>query len=764
MADTAARLAICARRNEVARFTIAVTGIDLTGVAMAMQIRLGLDVPGAPLISLATVTTLAAEGLKLDSVTTTNGVPTSVIKGRINASTMTDATKVPYTGEVGDNTVLAYAMQWTIAGDAQTRLYGDFIVVASAFGSDAAPTNRPASYGSPSTSCSTNSGSLTFGDQIIVVTIAAADLVGIEVAKAKLSAGFATWPALQAYAPQMATGDRTSVSAADTGTHAAVAGDVGTVSGQTPNGGVYVKVSGVDLPVRAASTDGQTATAQATLAGHYANDATDTDVSGGAAGSRGAAFYAQQAKASVATMGISTAPLANVVDTDQDVNGRWWVQKRQDGSTRIQKPCDALGNRLDVQIAALATRASALEAASLLQPPISRLRLKKALYNGGLIGRVVMASDPVTVGAYGTGATTLSNPTVIGKSDPRVRLFGGKWLAGSGVPGSSGMYPQAITRADPTTINAATGLPVNRGGNAGDLDFMLPAGVTTFELVVLGQGASGNFFIDIDGVGTNAAGYTLPPANTGQGYYVPIQLPASASDRRVHIIMPFRPFAGITVQSGGTIAAYSPPQASSMVFVGDSITEQAVASSVLAAWIRVCAAKLGIDNAINIGIGSSGYRAKPNGTGYNFREHIGDVLTAVNGGPPDAVVIAGGINDTSVAPGGPYTAEQVGAEALLYFQQLRSAAPDMAIYVLGPFTDYLNPSYSATLYACRDAIFAAAAKVPRVHTIDVSDWVTPANKDTVFAGTTNGPHPVDGGHAIYGARAASAIASYINSY
>jgi hypothetical protein len=193
MADTAARLAISARRNEVARFTIAVTGIDMTGVAMAMQIRLGRDVPGAPLIALTTVTTLAAEGLKLDSVTVTNGVPTSIIKGRINASTMTDATKVPYMGEIGTDSVLAYAMQWTLGGDAQTRLYGDFIVVGSAFGSDGAPTNRPPSYGaSQSSSGGASSGSLTFGDQVIAITLASSDLVGIEVAKAIAAAALAT--------------------------------------------------------------------------------------------------------------------------------------------------------------------------------------------------------------------------------------------------------------------------------------------------------------------------------------------------------------------------------------------------------------------------------------------------------------------------------------------------------------------------------------------------------------------------------------------
>jgi len=188
MADTAARLALSARRNEVARFTIVVTGIDMTGVAMAMQVRQTVDNPFL-LFALGTVNTLAAEGLKLDSVTVKDGVPTSIIKGRINASTMTDATKVPYTGEIGDNTVLAYAMQWTLNGDAQTRLYGNFVVTASAFGSDGAPTNRPASYGSPSATCGgTSSESLLFGDQVIAVSIDGAELVGGEVAKAQAAA------------------------------------------------------------------------------------------------------------------------------------------------------------------------------------------------------------------------------------------------------------------------------------------------------------------------------------------------------------------------------------------------------------------------------------------------------------------------------------------------------------------------------------------------------------------------------------------------
>ena len=185
MPDTAARLALVARRYEVCRFSIAVTGIDLTGVAMNMQVRMQRGTPGAPLIQLGTVATTAAEGLKLDSVTVTDGVSTSIIKGRINQSTMSTAASVPFAGELGADVTLAYAMQWTLVGDAQTRLEGDFIVRDCAYGSDNAPANRPVSYGgSGGRLVGVSTGSLTFGDQVVQVSLADTDLLAPIVALA----------------------------------------------------------------------------------------------------------------------------------------------------------------------------------------------------------------------------------------------------------------------------------------------------------------------------------------------------------------------------------------------------------------------------------------------------------------------------------------------------------------------------------------------------------------------------------------------------
>lgn len=196
MADTAARLALIARRYQVCRFTIVVTGIDFTGVAMNMRVRLQRGTPGAPAIALGTVTTASAEGPKLDNASIINGVPVSVIKGWINQSTMSDASKVPFVGELGAEPPLTFNMQWTLNGDANDRIEGEFIVRDSAFGSDNAPANRPESYRSGRTVHGSNASTLTFGDQVTNVSIDGTDVtapkaVRVEAASAAAQ-GYAT--------------------------------------------------------------------------------------------------------------------------------------------------------------------------------------------------------------------------------------------------------------------------------------------------------------------------------------------------------------------------------------------------------------------------------------------------------------------------------------------------------------------------------------------------------------------------------------------
>ncbi len=523
-----------------------------------------------------------------------------------------------------------------------------------------------------------------------------------------------------------------------------------------------------------------------------------------------------------------------VVETDEDPNGRWWLQKRDDGTVRIQKLADATGNRLDIAIANNADRISDLEVANLLLPPIQRLRLKKSLYYGGLQGRPTMASDPITVGST-TTATTMTSPVAIAKYDPRIRLLGGPWYEGTGgYPNALFRYCQPRENGDPTTISVSTGLPPSRDTVITQVEFTLPAGQSVFELLLRNQGTADKIFVSIDGVFTNSTGYTttLP----GTFCYQKFTLPSSASDRVIRLITSNRPFGGLNVETGGTIGAIPTPRViGSMAFMGDSITAGSVATQPSYAWAAIVAQALGVDNYINLGIGGSGYRkrypyssvsvtttsgsanvtvnsgtltaghkidglaaaeglfpydttvvtgatsggtatlsaaATASGTftimdqtGYNHRDRIArDVLQCVNGGPPDALVIASGINDLDVVGGTAFSAAAIGAQALAIFQALRAASADMPIFVVGPWTDYNNPTYPASLVAGRDAIFAAAAQVARVHTIDVSGVVTMANRDTIFNGTVDGPHPLDAGHQIYGSFVAAAMAAYINTY
>jgi hypothetical protein len=172
---TAARLPLAAWRNELCVRTIRFVGLDLTGVDMRAQIRLRPDAPGVPLISLATVTTAAAEGLKLNGVSVTAGVPSSEIVLRINKATMTDATKAPYGGESGADTALAYAIQ--LGGI--SRVVGQFIVLANVMDSDAAPTGiADVAHG-----CTTSgmlpwsAAQLTFSDTAIEIKIDGVELL-----------------------------------------------------------------------------------------------------------------------------------------------------------------------------------------------------------------------------------------------------------------------------------------------------------------------------------------------------------------------------------------------------------------------------------------------------------------------------------------------------------------------------------------------------------------------------------------------------------
>lgn len=120
---------------------------DLTDAEFAMQVREVPDVPGTPLVDLATVTTAAAEGVRTIEVATdtianhilagrllgvpsgydaANSVTLSVVGIRINETTMEG---LPFPDERGDNAVLAWDLHITPSGGTKQKYAGGTFTV-----------------------------------------------------------------------------------------------------------------------------------------------------------------------------------------------------------------------------------------------------------------------------------------------------------------------------------------------------------------------------------------------------------------------------------------------------------------------------------------------------------------------------------------------------------------------------------------------------------------------------------------------------------
>ena len=381
-------------------------------------------------------------------------------------------------------------------------------------------------------------------------------------------------------------------------------------------------------------------------------------------------------------------------------------------------------------------------------PPLSAVqRLKLAIGSGA-----PLQTDPAAVTVTSSATTSIPGAAVIPADDPRIRILGGRWVRLAD-PLQSFIMGQATGYASPGVprdVPTSERHSVNFG-----YEFILPAGQDSFEIVTIEAGSQEMMTIRIDGRATDALGYDLRLRSDGSERFIRIALPPAQQARTIAIGTPARVFGGLRLPAGNTLGTL--PDATndaSVVFEGDSISEGSVSSSWLRSWVGLAAIELGIRNPINIAQGGSGYIAHREGW-RPIPQRIDDVLRAVADGPPDAVVVAAGINDCNS-----YPADDVGAAALDYFRALRVGAPDMVIVVLGPFSGRSDP-YPDALATCRDSIFASARQVSGTYVVDVAGWVTAENMDLVFGPVDNGPHPVNAGHALYASRAAAAIRTII---
>jgi hypothetical protein len=185
---------------------IFVAGLDLTDIEMRAQVRLYGDVPGAPLVDLLTVANGNAQGLRLVEVTSDDaGLPTSHIELVINETTME---ALPYAGEIGDVTTLAWDWQITIAGRKRRLAKGEFQITGDGVtGAEVAPSNRISPFGLPQRPVADvwSSARMTFGEEQVTVEIDGADLLA-PLVKAAENARDAVKPMFGNGAPSAAIG------------------------------------------------------------------------------------------------------------------------------------------------------------------------------------------------------------------------------------------------------------------------------------------------------------------------------------------------------------------------------------------------------------------------------------------------------------------------------------------------------------------------------------------------------------------------------
>lgn len=157
---------------------IFVEGLDLTGVDMRAQVRWSGDTPGPALVDLRTVNNGNAQGLRLVEVTSNDaGLPTSHVEIVINETTIEG---LPYQGEIGDATQLAWDMQVTLAGRKKRIAKGEFEITGDGVtGAEAAPPKRVQGYGRARQPISSpwKAARLAFGEEQVTVQIVDAELV-----------------------------------------------------------------------------------------------------------------------------------------------------------------------------------------------------------------------------------------------------------------------------------------------------------------------------------------------------------------------------------------------------------------------------------------------------------------------------------------------------------------------------------------------------------------------------------------------------------
>lgn len=292
------------------------------------------------------------------------------------------------------------------------------------------------------------------------------------------------------------------------------------------------------------------------------------------------------------------------------------------------------------------------------------------------------------------------------------------------------------------------------------------------EVWMQGQGPTRRYRLTVVGEGYESRTGNAGPTGDGNNYLIHYDFGSARSRHlRIDFVEGCR-FAGIYREASATVSAPTTPPGNSVLVLGDSFTEGSNADTSFTAFGDRLGQYLGTRDVTMSGWGGTGYLADASGTRLTFRERVQeDVIDAA----PDLVIVAGGINDHSVA-----TAAAINAEADLLYADIQAGLSGVPIIVVGPF--WPNGEPVATVVETRDALRTAAVDagarlfvdpiggtIPYTGTIgDYYDtgWLTGTGDEGAPAGDGNadfytssdGTHPSQSGHDFLAIQIAEAIA------
>lgn len=281
-----------------------------------------------------------------------------------------------------------------------------------------------------------------------------------------------------------------------------------------------------------------------------------------------------------------------------------------------------------------------------------------------------------------------------------------------------------------------------------------------FEVQMYGVGNS-DYAILVDGalVSSQAA-----KANNGSTYYDKYDFSAESVPRKRRLVEIFGNgsfyFAGLRV--AGTDCVWRAPALPRVIFLGDSFT--AGSGTGYMDWSSTAARRLGWME-FKSGVGSTGYLSTNGGASVKFRTRLAVDVSAHS---PDAIVVAGGINDIPGYGSNNWTNADLQTEAALLYAEVLAANPMAPVIVVGPWRgssgnagSYSTPEMDASLQAAASSLPEYGNRLIYLPTLldPAGPWQfgnTTSGNFSIY-GSVDGTHPLQPGYEYLGNRFADAV-------